>query len=925
MPSSSPLITWSLNLLKLYLFIQFILKAFNIRLHAINDYGLVIHEFDPWFNYRATEYLDEWGLSKFFHWFDYMSWYPLGRPVGTTIYPGLQITSVAIKNVLEGYAPEGWAMSLNDVCCYVPAWFGAIASILTGILTLEVTKSHTSAVFATGIMGVVPAHLMRSIGGGYDNESIALTAMMMTFLCWVVSLRSTAMAVPFGIATGFAYIYMVAAWGGYVFVLNMVGVHAAALIGLGRFSTKLHISYSLFYLIGTYGAIQIPVVGWTPLKSLEQLGPCAVFLGMQVIAAGEYWIKAKQIEKGERWQLRFKAYGAAGALLLLVVACLPGGYFGPLSSRIRGLFVQHTRTGNPLVDSVAEHQPASPAAYYQYLNILCNFAPIGFLMVLSNLNDQSGFLILYAMVTYFFSAKMVRLIILTGPIAAILGGYFLGYMADWSFDQLFGGADGGEKGEGEKEKVSKEGSEAPSTPADKKKKAKQAASARKPKKADSGMMPSEVTEMIQLATTKYKSVEGQFMRKIAAVGFFFMLMTYGREFVGYCDKMAVALSNPSIMFKAQLRNGQTIIIDDYREAYWWLRDNTPEDSRVMAWWDYGYQITGIANRTTVADGNTWNHEHIALLGRCLTSPEKEAHRVARHLADYVLIWAGGGGDDLAKSPHMARIANSVYRDVCPGDPTCRQFGFTDKYGTPTPMMEASLLYKLHGHNQKQGVTVDPNRFREVFTSKYGKVRIFKVLGVSEESKSWVADPSNRDCDVEGGWFCRGVYPPALETVLSKKKDFAQLEDFNAKRDEADAEAYQKAYMENMRDPKKATAEAAKVAKVAKAAKMETNAIASEEKKLSMAELEEMRDQLADHWEDNEVTTRMWELINAGEMEEIAEWIGEHPQVAYVRSSDGRGPMFWAFEAKNEAVVKLLMSVGVKINDKDKNGKTPRDM
>ena len=27
------------------------------------------------------------------------------------------------------------------------------------------------------------------------------------------------------------------------------------------------------------------------------------------------------------------------------------------------------------------------------------------------------------------------------------------------------------------------------------------------------------------------------------------------------------------------------------EAYWWLRDHTPEDARVMAWWDYGYQIT----------------------------------------------------------------------------------------------------------------------------------------------------------------------------------------------------------------------------------------------------------------------------------------------------------------------------------------------
>jgi dolichyl-diphosphooligosaccharide---protein glycosyltransferase len=94
----------------------------------------------------------------------------------------------------------------------------------------------------------------------------------------------------------------------------------------------------------------------------------------------------------------------------------------------------------------------------------------------------------------------------------------------------------------------------------------------------------------------------------------------------------------------------------------------------MAWWDYGYQITGISNRTTIADGNTWNHEHIALLGRTLTSPEKDAHRVVRHLADYVLVWSGGGGDDLAKSPHLRRIANSVFRGLCK-EPTCRDFGF----------------------------------------------------------------------------------------------------------------------------------------------------------------------------------------------------------------------------------------------------------
>ena len=53
-------------------------SAYKIRMGAIEEFGPVIHEFDPYFNYRATEYLYEHGASKFFKWFDYMVWYPLG-------------------------------------------------------------------------------------------------------------------------------------------------------------------------------------------------------------------------------------------------------------------------------------------------------------------------------------------------------------------------------------------------------------------------------------------------------------------------------------------------------------------------------------------------------------------------------------------------------------------------------------------------------------------------------------------------------------------------------------------------------------------------------------------------------------------------------------------------------------------------------
>jgi len=270
------------------------------------------------------------------------------------------------------------------------------------------------------------------------------------------------------------------------------------------------------------------------------------------------------------------------------------------------------------------------------------------------------------------------------------------------------------------------------------------------------------------------------------------------DFTMVCHQMAIGMSNPQLMFKANLRDGSQVMVDDYREAYWWLRDKTPEDSRVMAWWDYGYQITGIANRTSIADGNTWNHEHIATLGRMLTSPVKDAHRAIRHLADFVLVWAGGGGDDMAKSPHLARIANSVYEGHCKGDPTCQLFGFNQD-GSPTPMMKDSLLYQLVQNGLVPGVSVDSDRFQQVFSSKFGKVRIYRVMSVDAKSKAWVADPSNRICDAPGSWYCTGQYPPALKDLIAKRKNFAQLEDFN--NGDADtkkrSEKYQKEYMKRM--------------------------------------------------------------------------------------------------------------------------------
>jgi len=409
---------------------------------------------------------------------------------------------------------------------------------------------------------------------------------------------------------------------------------------------------------------------------------------------------------------------------------------------VKSLFIKHTKTGNPLVDSVAEHQPGTADSYYRFLHFNYYIAPIGFCFSVAHFlyegSAGSLFLPLYAIVAYYFANRMVRLIIFLGPIAACLVGVCVGYAIE---DGIMIG-----KGEGRAEKRKEDATA-------KTKKGKKSANAGKED-------PLATLVKKELARAWNTDIARNLRLAVIAIGLV-QVAASATTFYDYSHQMAQGMSQPSIMFKGQLNDGRTIIVKDYVEAYEWLRAETPEDARVMAWWDYGYQITGIGNRTSIADGNTWNHEHIANLARMLTSDEAKAHKVIRHLADYVLVWAGGGGDDMAKSPHLFRIGASIGSGRATAvemEKITSTFG-VDRHGRPTPKMASSLLFKLvspHGE-------VDPERFQEVYTSKYRKVRIYKVMNVDEESKAWVANPANRMCDhADGSGFCPGAYPPALK-------------------------------------------------------------------------------------------------------------------------------------------------------------------
>lgn len=52
---------------------------------------------------------------------------------------------------------------------------------------------------------------------------------------------------------------------------------------------------------------------------------------------------------------------------------------------------------------------------------------------------------------------------------------------------------------------------------------------------------------------------------------------------------AEVYSNPSvIMANRDYSTGSKFIVDDFWEAFYWIRKNTAPSAKILAWWDYGY-------------------------------------------------------------------------------------------------------------------------------------------------------------------------------------------------------------------------------------------------------------------------------------------------------------------------------------------------
>ena len=217
------------------------------------------------------------GFYDFLNWFDELAWYPLGRIVGGTVYPGLMITAGSIHWFLNAL---GFTTHIQDVCVFTAPIFSGLTAIATYLLTKEIWTPG-AGLFAAAFISIAPGYISRSVAGSFDNEGIAIFALQCSFFLWIRAMKTG--SVFWAIQTALCYFYMVSAWGGYVYIINLIPLHVFCLLLMGRYEHKLYVSYTTFYCIGQLMAMNIPFVGFQPIKTSEHMASAGVFALLQVI------------------------------------------------------------------------------------------------------------------------------------------------------------------------------------------------------------------------------------------------------------------------------------------------------------------------------------------------------------------------------------------------------------------------------------------------------------------------------------------------------------------------------------------------------------------------------------------------------------------------------------------------------------------
>jgi dolichyl-diphosphooligosaccharide---protein glycosyltransferase len=572
--------------------------SFLIRSQPAN-YGFELNEFDPFFNFRATEYIVENGFSEYFQWHDDKSWYPTGRNISVTSQVMLHSTAAITYQIFGGNS------SLYDFTILFPAVIGSLTVVI--IFALVRLFAGTAAGLISSLLFAVSLPIIiRGYIGWFKSEPLGLFYGLLGLYLFLSAIKSenkkvAALKIIFG---GMVMAFGMASWGGNQFFIIPIGLFILALPFLRKDHKFLLWSIPLF--VGIFLLIS---------GSFERPGLNFVFGlgGIALMIPTIFLVSSIFIQKISKEENKIR-----NGLILLIFIIIIGSFLIVLNDESNLLPLPSFRylnavnpfltTTDPLVDSVAEHATTSVEISFLFHSVWMIFAGIGVWLLLSKKifqtfvkNDMKIFVLIFGISGVFVSSTFMRLEVFASISLIILSSISLSILTTNIFKIKFFG-------------------------------------------------------------------KKNYLFKISYVVIILFLFTSPLIFPENSNWISHIDTPPTILTGAT-SNPPT---NDWLDTLEWIKLNTLENAIIASWWDYGYWITTISDRTSIVDNatlSTWQIQKMAKM--LMATPDNSWNMLKEMNTDYVLVFLSaqkindnlenklyvlGGGGDESKVLWFTRIA-----------------------------------------------------------------------------------------------------------------------------------------------------------------------------------------------------------------------------------------------------------------------------
>ena len=380
------------------------------------QYGAYFTAFDPLFQYRATQYVVENGFASWWSWHDTMSWYPMGRNVANSAYPGVPFAAAFLYLVQKTL---GFGISLYNVCLYFPV-FMAVVTIITIYYLGKELRGRPTGIFAALFLAITPAFIARTSLGFFDTENIGIFAIVATSLFFLRSSdkeRSIEQRVIYGVLSGLTLGLIYASWGAAKYMTGMLMLYMGFLVITEKYKIRHLITYTITIGLGFLIVFFTPRLGPMSVLSLDSVLAFMVILGL----IGYEFIK-------DKIDISVVSVAALGLLVLVVLGIfiLPAvGIDIPIGFKFLKVLNPFTSTDSYLYDSVAENHTAPWASLFNNYGIILMLGVFGTYLSIKELDEKNLYAVLFFLTSLYFAGVMSRLTqILTAP-ASLIGGYGL--------------------------------------------------------------------------------------------------------------------------------------------------------------------------------------------------------------------------------------------------------------------------------------------------------------------------------------------------------------------------------------------------------------------------------------------------------------------------------------------------------------------